>query len=154
MNYLKNLIYQNNLLPADVIVLRKKLFGMVDHFAVFLGYDYKQQPVIVANYTAGTKRISQNELNLFMESLNPERVERFTGNNLQRQKAVQRGLSKIGENNYNYFDNNCEHYASFVQKGVAMSKQADAFKDNMGTIGTIAVGSLLLAAVLSILDSE
>jgi hypothetical protein len=154
MNYLKNLIYQNNLLPADVIVLRKKLFGMVDHFAVFLGYDLKQQPVIVANYTAGTKRISQKELNLFMENLTPERIERFQGTHSQRQKAIQRGLSKIGEDNYNYLDNNCEHYASFVQKGIPRSKQADAFKDSVSAIGSIAVGGILLAAVLSILDNE
>lgn len=151
MNFIKNLIYQNNLQPADVIVLRKKLFGMVDHFAVFLGYDIKQQPVIVANYTAGTKRISQQELTLFMENLSPERIERFKGNYTQRNKAVERALSRIGENNYNYFDNNCEHYASFVQTGVPRSKQAESFREN---IGAVVVGGVLLAAVLSILDDK
>lgn len=150
MTFIENLIKLNNLQAADVIVLRKKLFGMVDHFAVFLGYDLKRKPILVANYTQGTKRISQQELNNFLKDLTPERIERFEGTNSQRLLAVKRGLSKIGENNYNYLENNCEHYASYVQKGIPASKQAASFKEAAG----VTLGAALIALLIDALGGE
>ena len=154
MSYIKNLIYLNNLQPADVIVLKKKLFGMLDHFAVFLGYDFLKQPIVVANYTAGTKKISQEELNIFLQDLVPERIERFNGNSSQKQLAVQRALSKLGEENYSYLDNNCEHYATYVQKGVPHSKQAENFKESVEGLGKLAIGGLFIVAIASLLGGD
>ena len=57
MNYTLSLIQQNNLRPADALVLRKKFLGMVDHFAIFLGYDNYNEPYIVDNYKDGIQRV-------------------------------------------------------------------------------------------------
>lgn len=136
---IQQFINLNSLQQADVIVLRKKFFGMVDHFAVFLGYDgYSGIPLFAANYTKGTQFISQQELASLLSQLVPERIERFTGNNEQRQQAVQRALSRVGANDYNYFTNNCEHYKNFVQTGMPHSEQAKNFGNG------IAVGALVL----------
>lgn len=148
MNFINHLIQMNGLLPADVIILRKKFFGMVNHFAIFLGYDHYRLPIIVANYTSGTKRVSNQELEQFMQQLTPTNIERFQGNNYQRRLAVQRAISKLGENNYNYLENNCEHYANFVQKGKAYSRQADNFKEGSTVLFGASMVVMLLSALL------
>jgi hypothetical protein len=136
---IQQFIIQNNLQQADVIVLKKNFFGMLDHFAVFLGYDYLTGvPLFAANYTKGTQFISQQELASFLTQLVPERIERFTGNAVQRQQAVERAISLIGSDNYNYFTNNCEHYKNFVQTGIPHSEQSKTFGNG------IAVGALIL----------
>jgi hypothetical protein len=136
---IQQFINQNQLQQADVIVLKKKFFGMLDHFAVFLGYDsYLGVPLFAANYTKGTEFIRQEELASFLSQLVPERVERFVGTEIQRQHAVQRALSRIGADDYNYFTNNCEHYKNFVQSGMAHSEQSENFGKG------IAVGALVL----------
>lgn len=112
---------------------------MLDHFAVFLGYDsYTGAPLFAANYTKGTCFITQEELMSFLTQLVPERIERFTGNELQRRQAVERALSRIGANDYNYFTNNCEHYKNFVQYGMPHSEQSTNFGNG------IAAGAVLL----------
>lgn len=139
-------INSNKLLQADVIVLKKKFFGMVDHFAVFLGYHrFTGKPLFAANYTRGTKLVSDEELSDFLISLVPERIERFGGTPQQRRQAVERALSRIGSEDYNYFENNCEHYKNFVQTGVAHSPQADNFKKGIAAGALI----LILGALLS-----
>ncbi len=149
MNFIENLIITNNLQPADVIVLKKRLFGMLDHYAVFLGYDEWYNPVFVANYTSGTKRISNTEMMSFLRVLGPTRIQRFEGSIRQRNLAVERGISKLGERNYNFLENNCEHYANFVQYGRSHSSQASAFKESVSTAVPILFGALLIGALFS-----
>jgi hypothetical protein len=148
MQYVTNFINANNLQQADVIVLKKKLFGMVDHYAVFLGYDQQGMPFFMANYTKGTTRITYDELQSFLQLMDPTKIQRFNGNNYQRQEAVNRALSRMGERNYNYLENNCEHFANFVQHGQPYSAQAAAFKESVSTTVPILFGALLLGALL------
>lgn len=142
---IQQFIFQNNLQQADVIVLKKKFFGMLDHFAVFLGYDYYTGvPLFAANYTRGTQFISQQELASFLTQLVPERIERFIGNEIQRDQAVKRALSRIGADDYNYFTNNCEHYKNFVQTGMPHSEQSTNFGNGIAVSALILLfGSLL-----------
>lgn len=126
MNSIEQIVAANNLRQADVIVLRKKFFGMLNHYAVFLGWDENTLlPVFAANYNKGTQFIAQWELEKFLQALEPKRIERFVGSELEREWAVQRGLSEIGKNDYDYFSNNCEHYKNFVQTGRRFSKQSE-----------------------------
>lgn len=139
-------IKQTSLRQADVIVLRKKFFGMVDHFAVFLGWDgYTGQPLFAANYTKGTQIIPQGELFVFLQTLETQRIERFIGTEEQREQAVTRALSKIGAKDYNYFSNNCEHYKNFVQTGHARSEQSENFGKGLA----ISALFLLFGAMIS-----
>ncbi|OQP60426.1 hypothetical protein A3860_34175 [Niastella vici] len=142
---IQKFILQNDLQQADVIVLKKKFFGMLDHFAVFLGYNYHTGvPLFAANYTKGTQFINQEELASFLTQLIPERIERFNGNNMQRQQAIERAISRIGANDYNYFSNNCEHYKNFVQSGTPHSEQSKNFENGIAFGAVI----LLLGALL------
>lgn len=144
MNIVEQIISQNNLQPADVVVLKKKFFGMVDHFAVFLGWTAARKPVFAANYTKGTNYITDTELENFLQTLEPERIERFTGNNIQRNQAVKRALSKIGENNYSYVNNNCEHYKNFVQTGTPHSEQITNIGNGLAAVSLFALFGALL----------
>ncbi len=148
MNTVDQIVNQNNLRPADVVVLRKKFYGMVDHFAIFLGWTAARRPVFAANYTKGTNYISDAELNTFLQTLEPERIERFVGTDLQRNQAVQRAMSKIGENNYSYFTNNCEHYKNFVQTGTPHSEQATSFGNRVAAVSLFVLFGALLNEII------
>ncbi|OFX43084.1 MAG: hypothetical protein A2046_08705 [Bacteroidetes bacterium GWA2_30_7] len=148
MTYALSLIQQNDLKQADAIVLRKKFLGMVDHFAIFLGYDNSNYPYFVANYKDGVQHVSEKELDSFMQKLEPTRIERFVGTEVERQNAVKRALNRIDEKAYDYFANNCESFKNYVQKGINYSKQAENFNEIAGAvgIGTAVVGVAALAS--------
>lgn len=156
-------IQVNNLQQADAIVLRKKLLGMVDHFAIFLGYR-GNQPVFVANYRDGVKEVSLGEMMQLLKTLEPTTIDRFPGPEHERKSAVRRAISRIGEKAYSYFANNCEHFKNWVHYGENRSQQVNAtgnialgFGAGMAIaaiagkntkVGAIAVGLLLLGAIL------
>lgn len=142
---IEHFILVNQLRQADVIVLRKKFFGMLDHFAVFLGYhQVTGEPLFAANYTKGTRMLEPKELEPLLAQLIPERIERFIGTEAQRENAVLRAISLIGQDNYNYFTNNCEHYKNFVQKGMAYSEQANNFGNGLiAGVAILFIGALL-----------
>jgi len=148
MTYALSLIQQNNLKQADAIVLRKKFLGMVDHFAIFLGYDNNKYPYFVANYKGGVQRVSEKELDSFMRKLEPIRIERFNGTEVERKNAVERAISRIGERAYDYFANNCESFKNYVQRGVNYSRQAENFNEIAGavSVGSAVVGVAALAS--------
>lgn len=148
MSIVEQIVSQNSLRPADVVVLRKKFFGMVDHFAVFLGWNAARKPVFAANYTQGTNYISDSELNNFLQTLEPERIERFAGNNFQRQQAIERAKLKIGERNYSYINNNCEHYKNFVQTGKPHSEQVENFGNGIAAVTLFALFGVLLSEII------
>lgn len=135
MTYTEQFVIINNLQPADATMLRKKFMGMLNHFAVYLGRHPKtNRPMFAANYTAGVQLLKENEVAQFLQKLEPEKIERFTGSNYQRLKAVDRALSEVGKRTYNLIFHNCEHYKNFVQFGKRYSKQVDA-TDKAAMIG-------------------
>lgn len=119
---INSLIKTNNLRQADAIVLNKKILGMVDHFAIFLGYR-NSTPVFVANYKDGVKEVSINDMKEILQTLQPTAIDRFHGTEIQRKQAVNRALSRVGERAYNYFSNNCEHFKNWVHSGEHRSEQ-------------------------------
>lgn len=156
-------IQTNNLKQADAIVLRKKLLGMVDHYAIFLGYR-GNHPIFVANYRDGVKEVSIIEIGQLLQTLEPTSIDRFFGSETERRQAIQRAMSRIGEKAYNYIANNCEHFKNWVHRGEHRSDQVKAAGNaavivGAGTAiialanknpkaGAIAVGLLLLGALL------
>lgn len=138
-------ITRYNLKPADAIVLRKKIFGMVDHYVIYIGV-YENQHTFVANYTKGVKVIPNSELNQFLDVLVPTNIDRFPGHEAHRPNAVNRAISRINEKAYDYLENNCEHFKNWVHRGVHKSQQADNFKEGaVVALGTVAVVGLLAA---------
>ena len=162
-------IKTNNLKPTDALVLRKRFFGMVDHYVLFMGYR-ANRPMFVANYKDGVKEVSASEINKYLQVLEPQSIERFNGNENERMVAIKRALSRIGEKAYNYFGNNCEHFKNWVHYGKNYSSQVNvAGKSAMiagagiGIVGIakkhpkttlLGIGLLLVGAVLKDLSNE
>lgn len=160
---INHFIQINGLEQADAIVLRKKLLGMVDHYAIFLGYR-NSTPVFVANYRDGVKEVGINEMHDVLQTLEPVAIEKFRGTSIERREAVQRAISRIGEKAYNYIANNCEHFKNWVQNGENRSEQVNsmgnvALAAGAGTAivalaaknpkaGAVAIGLVLLGAIL------
>ncbi len=145
MSYAEHFVIKNSLRPGDAIMLKKKFFGMFDHYAVYLGReDYTNRPIFAANYTKGVQLIKQNEANNFLQTLEPQRIDRFHGTERQREQAVKRAHELEGKKNYNLIFNNCEHYKNFVQYGRKYSSQVD----NAGDTLLVAGGAIALAGAL------
>ncbi len=136
-------IMQNRIQPADAIILRKKFFGMVDHFVIYVGV-YQNRHRFVANYTKGVRDISQSELNEFLRFLDPTKIEKFPGSENSRQDAVKRALSRLGENRYNIGNNNCEHFKNWVHFGKHESRQVENFKAGAGAVAGVALLALFI----------
>jgi hypothetical protein len=135
-------VVANTLQPGDAILLNKKFFGMLDHFAVYLGrHPQTNKPVFAANYTGGVQLLTPVEIDQFLEKLVPQRIERFHGTIKQRTDAVNRALSMIGKKTYNLIFNNCEHYKNFVQFNKKYSPQVD----KAGKVAMVAGGITALA---------
>ncbi len=136
----------NNLRPADAILMRKKFFGMLDHYVIYLGV-INGRHTFVANYTKGVKIIPDHELTQFLKVLEPKSIDRFPGAEWQRPAAVQRAISRIGENKYTYLDNNCEHFKNWVHYGENKSKQAENFRAGVGAAAVLGAIALLFSAI-------
>ncbi|MBL7729798.1 MAG: lecithin retinol acyltransferase family protein [Chitinophagaceae bacterium] len=131
-----------NLKQADAIVLRKKLLGMVDHYAVFLGYR-GNRPVFVANYRDGVNEVSETEIRQLLQEMEPVSIDPFPGQEHERQNAVIRANSRVGEKAYNYVSNNCEHFKEWVHNGKNRSTQVDT----AGNVAlTLSAGAAIVAA--------
>jgi len=137
-------VNHNQLKPADAIVLRKKFMGMVDHFAIYLGEDSSGHK-FVANFTKGVQILEDEEINQQIQKYIPENIDRFKGNDFERQSAIERAWSRIGEKAYGFFSNNCEHFKNWVHYGEQISKQVD----NAGTALSIGGGTILLGGLLA-----
>lgn len=116
---INNLITSSQLQPADVIVAKKRtgLGRILNHYLVYTG-----NGVFIGNLKDGVKELTHFELGNLLNEYEPVKIKRFEGNNIQRQWAINRAFSRLGEK-YNLTFFNCEHYANWVQKGKESSTQ-------------------------------
>jgi hypothetical protein len=128
-----------NLRPADAIKMTKKYFGMLDHYVIYLGV-FNNVHKFIANYAKGTKVLPDEEVVNMLEKLQPAAVEYFPGNEHQRPHAIERARMRNGEQAYNLFSNNCEHFKNWVHYGWDTSKQVEAFG------ATLIAGGILATA--------
>ncbi len=142
---IQQFIFNFNIRPADAIVVKKEKIGILDHYVIYLGIDQFGEHKFIANYTEGVKFLPLWQIAQFLKTYVPVRLNRFLGNEMQRQSAVLRALSRLNENAYNLILNNCEHFASWVQNGTPESEQVEVFGKSLllggallGLIGLIA----------------
>lgn len=124
---IQQFIFGYNIRPADAIVVKKENFGILDHYVIYLGIDQFGEHKFIANYSAGVRFLPMWQIVQFLKAYVPVRLNRFVGNEIQRQSAVHRALSRLNENSYNLILNNCEHFASWVQNGTPESEQVENF---------------------------
>ena len=140
---LNQFLTYNKIKPADAIVMKKKFFGMVDHYVIYLGVSNRNH-VFVANYKDGVKLISDSEVREFLKFLNPTKIDRYPGPERLRHLAIDRAKMRIGEKSYNYVSNNCEHFKNWVHRGVHKSSQVDnAFEGVAVSAGVFVIAGLI-----------
>jgi hypothetical protein len=140
---INNFIQHYGLRPADAIVAQKLQFGLLKHYIIYLGF-IEGEHRFMANYTKGIQLISRFELVQLLGTYGPVAVNRFKGNEFERQQALNRAWSRRGEQEYNLILNNCEHYKNFVHRGKAQSEQVTQFG-----AGLVAAGALMVAGSAS-----
>jgi hypothetical protein len=138
---LNQFIEQNNIQPGDAVVAKKDNIGLLDHYLIYLGQNYHSEHIFMANYFQGTRILSYEELNWFSQSFSPTRIRRFKGNDLQRNAAVQRALSRKDQDSYHLLLNNCEHFVTYAQEGKAHSQQTNVFGAGMAVTGLAVAAS-------------
>lgn len=123
---IRNYVLAHRLQPADVIVVEKNGWRILDHYVVYLGEQHGQLYFAVNLINRGVVVVSEYELTSYAERFTPLKVRRFAGTVFQRQQAVQRAVAMRGKA-YNLLSYNCEHYANYVQTGKAISAQVSNF---------------------------
>lgn len=115
--------YLETLQPADRLVIPKSGLNMVQHHAIYLGKDNIGNRMYIENAIGRGVQVV-NESYLFRGGYTLTRVERFTGNQHQRNAAVQFAMQLQGKQ-YDLLNFNCEHYANTVQHRKTYSKQVE-----------------------------
>lgn len=117
------MFYSNNLglHPGDQIVEYITPLGITKHFAIYLGWDHQGTEWIIENKKGQAVRLV-NASEFFGQVIKIDRIQKYTGNNTDRRKLVERALSKIGQP-YNLINYNCEHFVTEVTTGQAVSRQ-------------------------------
>jgi len=137
---LNQFIQSNNLRAGDAVVVKKDNIGLLDHYLIYLGFSFGEHKFI-ANYFHGTKILSYGDLSNFSQQYSPARIRRFKGNEIQREAAITRALSRRDQQSYHLILNNCEHYANYVQAGTPYSQQTTVFGTGMAVTGLAVAAS-------------
>jgi hypothetical protein len=135
MNYYVQLY---NLKPGDELVVPKSGFDIIQHHALYIGYDHKSTHLIIHNNIhTGVSLISVDDF--FSQVLKINEIIPFRGTNAERKILVQKALAKIGQA-YNLINYNCEHFITEIKSGEARSRQLE-------NAALTAAGIVLLAAI-------
>jgi uncharacterized protein YycO len=116
-------IINNDILPADAIIVGKRFISIFDHYIIYMGKDENGKHWFSANMSkTGVSWISEEMAREYLIEYAPISIRKFKGTDLQRKDAVDFAISKIGTP-YSLFKYNCENYANEVQFKRNDSKQ-------------------------------
>lgn len=113
-----------NLEPGDRIIIPKSLLGLVQHHALYLGYNNLGQHLICENVFGVGVKLTRVE-DFFYDVKSVTRIEKFQGNNFERKQIVQKALTKLGKP-YSLINYNCESFCNDIQHNVIKSPQVSA----------------------------
>lgn len=103
--------------------LKKFLKGDADYFVLFWKKGYPSPRKIQV-------RTSFNLQDITVSTARPFGGRK--GRIYSQKETVERALSRLGEENYNLFSNNCEHFAIWCKTGVSRSYQVNKAVDLLG----------------------
>jgi len=119
----KDYISYYNLKPGDVIIVPKSAFNLIQHHALYIGYDNHGIHWIIHNTIGvGVSLITTEEF--FTRCSHINKIKRFAGTNEKRRSIVENALEKRGKP-YNFINYNCEHFISEIKTGKARSTQIE-----------------------------
>lgn len=138
---------------ADAVRLKKRFFGMLDHYVIYAGVSNGRHRFI-ANYDYGVNYVNDQDLQHYMQMLEPQQIERFPGHDSHRELALQRASSLIGRQQYQLLTSNCEHLKNYVHYGQWKSEQAENFGQGVAAVGVAALVIGLFGLLLSNSNEE
>ncbi len=107
--------------PGDRVVLPKSQWKLVQHHALYLGYDDFGNHYMCENVIG--VGVILTRVNDFFKGVNTvTRIERYVGTNSNRKLVVTDALKKLGQP-YNLINYNCESFVNHVLRKKAESKQ-------------------------------
>lgn len=112
-----------NLEPGDRIIIPKSLLGLVQHHALYLGYNNLGQHLICENVFGVGVKLTRVE-GFFQDAKSVTRIEKFHGNNFERRQIVQMALTRLGKP-YSLINYNCESFCNDIQHNIIKSSQAN-----------------------------
>jgi hypothetical protein len=119
-----NIVKHFNLEPGDRIIIPKSLLGLVQHHALYLGYNNLGQHLICENVFGVGVKLTRVE-DFFDDVKSVTRIEKFQGNNFERKQIVKKALTKLGKP-YSLINYNCESFCNDIQHNVIKSPQVSA----------------------------
>ena len=121
INAMKRIFNHYEMKPGDEIVVPKSGFNLVQHYALYLGFDNLGTDwVIENNYKVGVRLITADTFFKSYHTVN--KINPFFGNHFERIEIVQNALKKVGQP-YNLINYNCQHFTSDVRTGMPKSNQ-------------------------------
>ena len=155
--------YIDQLEPGDHVSFKRPLYS---HHAIVEDVDYEKGNVTVIEYGTDPREVaSKTSKNVVFSAPWKAKISRktlkFLDENfnkvihkvsLSAREVIRRARSRIGEEAYNVFENNCEHFANWCKEGDSKSEQA--WKLGLGVGGLIALGAVIGAAISSDEDNN
>lgn len=124
------LVNHFNLQPGDRVVVPKSQWQLVQHHALYLGYDNFGNHYMCENVIGVGVKLTRVE-NFFNGVSKITRIERYIGTNYDRKVIVQNALSKLGQP-YSLINYNCESFVNHVLLKNVHSKQV---RNVLGLLG-------------------
>ena len=137
-----------NLKPGDEIVLPKSNFQIINHHALYAGFDEKGVEWIIENNASSGVRLIQ-ATQFFLNYPFIKTINRFKGSVVEREKLLRKALASVSKS-YDVFFYNCEHFTSDMLTGRPASKQIENLKEGL----QFAAGFTLFVGLLSILFND
>ncbi|MDN3647731.1 lecithin retinol acyltransferase family protein [Reinekea marina] len=129
-------ILQPDQLPrlGDHLWIHKKGYS---HHALFVGLTQEEHPMVIhyAGWVDGFRSgpLCLETLDRFSQGKTVH-VRQYRNRLYSREESVERALQRLGEDQYNVHDNNCEHFCAWAIMGEHNSKQVDWFNTALGAI--------------------
>ena len=132
----KIIIDELKLQPGDSIVIPKSGLNIVQHYALYLGFDEHYNYYMSENVVGIGVKLTRVQ-DFFKQETRISQIEKFEGSKEQRTQIVQTALAKLGLP-YSLINYNCEHFVSDVKTGKAKSRQLEKAAIFIGIILLIA----------------
>lgn len=121
---------------ADIhVTTLKRFIGDSGNYFILIFPDQHGTPGKLAMPVAGAATVSAGVVNLdIMQSLLAA-IQRSNDYHLYSpDETIQRAKSRLGESQYDFIKNNCEHFAIWCKTGLHESHQVDAFLRGLKTL--------------------
>lgn len=113
-NFTEYFVVKNNLFKGDIILSSLRKSNMKDCFLMYIGRDEVENiPLFVFHAHDGIKTINKNEIDKFLFSIKPIKIERFVGSKKARQEMIENILYNNKNTKYHFLINNTKYYKNF-----------------------------------------